>query len=103
MTKEFVETLVLHVTNPGLNTYSKIISKIVESFFEEKSSVLESKLQEPLCHYKSDYPQISDTEFRTIFTYKRGKKGHINQARDLFTKQPELLIKEIYKKLRKIN
>ncbi len=45
MTKEFVETLVLHITNPGfLNMYSKIISKIVEFFFKEKFLVLKSKL-----------------------------------------------------------
>ncbi|KAI6082454.1 hypothetical protein F4821DRAFT_247170 [Hypoxylon rubiginosum] len=103
MTKEFVETLVLHITNPGLNTYLKIISKIVESFFEEKSSVLESKLQELLCHYKSDYPQISDTEFRTIIAHKRGKKGHMDQARDLFAKQPELFTEEMHRQLGKMS
>lgn len=94
MTEEFVKKLVYYITNPDLNTFSRIIAKIVEPFFEMKLAVLESKLQELLCHYKSGRLQVLDTEFRALLTLKRRKNGHTDQVQDLFGKGPGILTQE---------
>ncbi|KAI1776537.1 hypothetical protein F4818DRAFT_457363 [Hypoxylon cercidicola] len=90
VTEEFVKKLVHHITSPDLSTCSRIISKVVEPFFELKSTVLESKLQELLYHYKSGHPQILDTEFSTLLELRRQRNGNMDQVRDLFADRPEI-------------
>ncbi|KAI2602282.1 hypothetical protein GGR54DRAFT_654405 [Hypoxylon sp. NC1633] len=94
MTKEFVKKLVFHIADPDLNACSRIISKIVEPFFEAKSTVLESRLQELLRHYKGGYLQVPDTDFRALLAQKRQESGNIDQIRDLFKRRPELFTQE---------
>ncbi|KAI0172082.1 P-loop containing nucleoside triphosphate hydrolase protein [Hypoxylon sp. FL1284] len=65
VTEEFTKKLVRHITSPDQKTYSRIVSKIVEPFFEGKPTVLESKLQELLYHYKSGRLHVPDIEFAT--------------------------------------
>lgn len=94
MTKAFVEKLVHHITGPDQHTYSGLISKLVEPFFEKKSVDLESKLQELLYHYKSGYPQPLDTEFRSYLDLRRQKNRDEDTIRDLISRQPELFTPE---------
>ncbi|KAI1760514.1 hypothetical protein GGR53DRAFT_526037 [Hypoxylon sp. FL1150] len=95
VTEEFVKKLVYHITNPDLNTFSRIVAKIVEPFFDMKSTVLESKLQELLYHYKSGGLQIIDAEYRALLALKRQKNGHIDQVRGPFEKRPQESRKEM--------
>ncbi|XXG98775.1 hypothetical protein Hte_005105 [Hypoxylon texense] len=99
MTEEFVKKLVHYITKPDLNTCSRIISKIVEPFFDLKSTVLESKLQELLYHYKTGHLQVLDTEFQARLALRRQNNGNMGQIRDLFAKQPEIFTQEMRKQL----
>ncbi|KAF3062110.1 Interferon-induced GTP-binding protein Mx [Daldinia childiae] len=102
MAKEFVEKLVGHIINPDKKTCSAILTEIVDPFFEEKSGVLESKLQELLCHYKSGYPQPLDAEFRVLLAQRRQKNVGINILQDLMASRPEFFTEEARKDLERV-
>ncbi|KAI1100697.1 P-loop containing nucleoside triphosphate hydrolase protein [Jackrogersella minutella] len=94
MTQAFVEKLMGHIVNPDKRTCSAILSKIVDPFFETKSTVLESKLQELLYHYKSGHPQPLDTEFRVLLAEKRRKNVGADVIRAIMASRPELFTDE---------
>ncbi|KAI8962256.1 P-loop containing nucleoside triphosphate hydrolase protein, partial [Daldinia sp. FL1419] len=102
MTKAFVEKLVGYLVNPDKRTYSMILTEVVDPFFEERSNVLEHKLQELLRHYKSGHPQPLDTEFRVLLTQRRQKSIGIDAIRDLMTSRPEFFTEEARKELESI-
>lgn len=99
MAEEFVKKLVHHITRPDLNTCSRIISKIVEPFFDLKSTVLESKLQELLYHYKTGHLQVLDAEFQARLSLRRQNNGNLDQIRDLFANHPEIFTQETRRQL----
>ncbi|KAI0379189.1 P-loop containing nucleoside triphosphate hydrolase protein [Hypomontagnella monticulosa] len=89
-TKAFVEKLIGHIVNPDKRTFSAILTEIVDPFFDEKSTILESKLQELLFHYKSGYPQPLDNEFRMLLGQRSQKKLRNHMIQDLMSREPEL-------------
>ncbi|KAI1479949.1 P-loop containing nucleoside triphosphate hydrolase protein, partial [Daldinia eschscholtzii] len=101
-TKAFVERLVKHLVNPDKRTCSAILTEIVDPFFEEKSAVLENKLQELLSHYKSGNPQPLDTEFRILLAKRRQKNVEIDVVRDLMASRPEFFTEGARKELAKL-
>ncbi|KAI1764092.1 P-loop containing nucleoside triphosphate hydrolase protein [Hypoxylon sp. FL1150] len=92
--KVFVEQLLDYIINPDKDTYVTILSDIVDPFFEKVSSLLESKLQELLYHYKSGHPQPLDSEFRSLLTQRRQKNPDTDALRHLVTSRPELFSEE---------
>ncbi|KAI4862983.1 P-loop containing nucleoside triphosphate hydrolase protein, partial [Hypoxylon rubiginosum] len=92
--KIFVEKLMDYIVNPDEGTLAAILSDIIDPFFEQRSSLLESKLQELLYHYKSGYPQPLDSEFRTLLTQRRQKNPDTDEIRDLVASRPELFTEE---------
>lgn len=101
MAKEFVEKLVGHIINPDKRTCSAILTEIIDPFFEEKSDVLESKLQELLRHYKSGHPQPLDAEFRVLLAQRRQKNVGVDILQDLMASRPEFFTEEARKELEK--
>ncbi|KAI1209457.1 P-loop containing nucleoside triphosphate hydrolase protein [Annulohypoxylon truncatum] len=102
-TKEFVEKLMDHIVNPDERTFSAILSNIVDPFFDKKSEVLESKLQELLYHYRSGYPQPLDSEFRMMLALRYEKNHREDMIQDLLANQPELFTKDAHAKLKTIS
>ncbi|OTA56465.1 P-loop containing nucleoside triphosphate hydrolase protein [Hypoxylon sp. EC38] len=100
--KAFVEKLLAYVTNPDKKTYATILSEIVDPFFDQKSAVLEAKLQELLYNYKNGHTQPHDTEFRRILGYKRRKSLDSDVLGDLITSRPELFTQEARKEAEKM-
>lgn len=92
--KLFVEKLMGYIIHPDKDTYAAILSDIVDPFFEEKSALLESKLQELLYNYKSGYPQPLDSEFRNLLTQRRQKNMDVDAIKDLMASQPEFFTEE---------
>ncbi|KAI1137859.1 P-loop containing nucleoside triphosphate hydrolase protein [Hypoxylon sp. FL0543] len=87
----FVRTLLTSIIQPDGNTLSAILSGVVEPFFDEKSVILESNLEEILRHYKSGYPQFHDTEFSNILAQKRRGTFDPDALRGLMESRPDLL------------
>ncbi|KAI1375695.1 P-loop containing nucleoside triphosphate hydrolase protein [Hypoxylon crocopeplum] len=90
MTKDFVTKLLEHITNSDKKICSAILSEVVGPFFEQKSNILESKLQELLYHYKSGLPQPFDTEFRLLLAQKRQKNIELGGIGGLIASRPVL-------------
>ncbi|KAI1800098.1 P-loop containing nucleoside triphosphate hydrolase protein [Daldinia bambusicola] len=103
ITKEFVEKLISHLVNPDKRTFSAILVEIVDPFFEEKSTILENKLQELLRHYKSGSPQPLDAEFRILLAKRRQKNVGVDVFRDLMASRPEFFTEAARKKLAKLS
>ncbi|KAG4223174.1 hypothetical protein PC116_g28355 [Phytophthora cactorum] len=101
-TKAFAEKLVGHLVNPDKRTCSAILTEIVDPFFDEKSAVLENKLQELLSHYKSGNPQPLDTEFRILLAKRRQKNVGVDVFRDLMASRPEFFTEAARKELAKL-
>ncbi|KAI0152050.1 P-loop containing nucleoside triphosphate hydrolase protein [Hypoxylon sp. NC0597] len=102
VTKAFVEKLLAHVTNPDEKTYSAILSQIVDPFFDQKFSVLESKLQELLYHYKSGHTQPHDAEFRNILGRKRRRSLDPDVLGDLIASRPDFFTQEARQEVEKM-
>ncbi|KAI1772259.1 P-loop containing nucleoside triphosphate hydrolase protein [Hypoxylon cercidicola] len=92
--KLFVENLIDYIVDPDKDTYAAILSEIVDPFFEEKSILLESKLQELIYHYKSGYPQPLDSEFRNLLSQRRQKTLGVDALKDFVAGRPGILTKK---------
>ncbi|KAI1426479.1 hypothetical protein F5Y12DRAFT_282554 [Xylaria sp. FL1777] len=92
--KSFTEKLVTYITGPDQKTCSAILLNIVDPFFEKRTSKLESKLQELLCHFRSGYPSPSDTEFREILARRRQNHLTAELLHDLLTSRPEIFTED---------
>ncbi|KAI1467549.1 P-loop containing nucleoside triphosphate hydrolase protein [Daldinia caldariorum] len=103
ITKAFVEKLIGHLVNPDKRTFSAILVEIVDPFFEEKSTILENKLQELLRHYKSGNPQPLDAEFRMLLAKRRQKDVGVDVVRDLMASRPEFFTEAARKELAKLS
>lgn len=88
--KSFTEKLVTHITGLDQTTCSAILLNVVDPFFEERTPMLENKLQELLCHFRSGYPQPSDAEFRQALTRRRQKQLTAELLQNLLASRPEL-------------
>ncbi|KAI8630598.1 hypothetical protein F5Y19DRAFT_51675 [Xylariaceae sp. FL1651] len=94
VTKSFVEKAVTYIAGPDKKTCSAIILNIVDPFFEKRTSMLEEKLQELLCHFRSGYPQPLDAVFRVHLAKRREKHLTTEIMQDLLTNRPELFSEE---------
>lgn len=90
ISKSFTEMLIAHITGPDQKTCSSILLNIVDPFFEKHTLKLEDKLQELLCHFRTGYPQPSDTEFRATLAKRRQNHLTTEILQNLLTSQPEL-------------
>jgi GTPase SAR1 family protein len=88
--KSFIEKLVTYITGPDQKTCSAILSNMVDPFFEQRTSILEVKLQELLCNFRSGYPQPLDADFRTILEKRRQKQLAPEVMQTLLASRPEL-------------
>ncbi|KAI0841118.1 P-loop containing nucleoside triphosphate hydrolase protein [Hypoxylon sp. FL0890] len=94
VTKAFVEKLLSYITDPDKKAYTAILSEIVHPFFDQKSVLLESKLEELLRHYKSGYPQFHHTDFGSLLGHKRRRSPDPEVLRDLMETCPEFFTEE---------
>ncbi|KAI3331443.1 hypothetical protein HD806DRAFT_518465 [Xylariaceae sp. AK1471] len=101
--KSFTEKLVAYITGPDQKTCSAILLNIVDPFFEERTSMLEDKLQELLYHFQSGYPQPLDAEFRALMTKRQKKNLTTEVMQDLLASRPELFTKEGQQELAKLS
>ncbi|KAI1322603.1 hypothetical protein F5Y16DRAFT_413177 [Xylariaceae sp. FL0255] len=92
--KSFVEMLVSYLTGSDNKTCTAILSDIVDPFFEKRTSLLETKLQELLFHFKSGYPQPLDADFRASLFNRRSKLLATEIAQDLLASRPDLFTEE---------
>ncbi|KAI1299026.1 P-loop containing nucleoside triphosphate hydrolase protein [Xylaria venustula] len=92
--KSFTEKLLIYITGPDKKTCSAILSSIVDPFFEERTSMLETKLQELLYHFHSGYPQPSDVEFRAALARRREKHLNAEFLRNLLASHSELFTRD---------
>ncbi|KAI1269365.1 P-loop containing nucleoside triphosphate hydrolase protein [Xylariaceae sp. FL1019] len=92
--KLFVGTLVEHLTASDSKTCSAILTSIVDPFFEERKSALETKLQELLYHFKSGYPQPLDADFRAALGKRNRKRLTAEVVQQLLDDRPELFTDE---------
>ncbi|KAI0521330.1 P-loop containing nucleoside triphosphate hydrolase protein [Xylaria bambusicola] len=92
--KTFTERLMAFVTGPDQKTYSAILLNIVDPFLESCTSKLESKLQELLCHFRSGYPQPSESEFRATLARRRQKHLDGEVLQGLLTSRPEIFTED---------
>ena len=72
--KSFTEAVVNHVITADEKTKEAILVEIVDPFFRDRDSIMESKLQELLQHYKMGIPQPLDEEFQDELSSKARKR-----------------------------
>ncbi|KAI1417105.1 P-loop containing nucleoside triphosphate hydrolase protein [Hypoxylon sp. FL1857] len=102
VTKAFVGKLLGHITHLDEKTYSAILSEVVEPFFDQKSTVLEEKLQELLRHYKNGHNQPHNTKFQNLLGRKRRRSPGLDELRDLIADRPEFFTQEARLELEKV-
>ncbi|KAK5633033.1 hypothetical protein RRF57_008747 [Xylaria bambusicola] len=101
--KTFTERLMAFVTGPDQKTYSAILLNIVDPFLESCTSKLESKLQELLYHFRSGYPQPSESEFRATLARRRHTYLDGEVLQFLLASRPEIFTEDGKRQLANIS